>query len=189
MPPWWQPPEVAVPAVLPVVVPLVRAPAVAITVVGAHVYREGLELLIERRMRRMGETHDEWQSKIRVFLETPDWPAEHVGGGHLQYSVIADDEEALANSLFRGRVNVNAQPFGLSVMRTRPGSSGNLWLCQSSEGLWLWPLPAVDHIDLVVRWPAAGIPRASVRIPTSRLAQMSQQSGYLWGEPKSGDAR
>ncbi|MBO0980183.1 hypothetical protein [Microbacterium sp. SD291] len=35
--PWWRTPEDAVPVVLPIVEPLVRAPAVAITLVGAHV--------------------------------------------------------------------------------------------------------------------------------------------------------
>lgn len=178
--PWWRTPEDAVPVILPIVEPLVRAPAVAITLVGAHVYREGLELRIERRMRRLEETEEEWQSRIRDFLETRQASTGHGGPERLRYSVITADEEVFANSLFRGHASVEVEPSGLSVMRTDMGASGDPWRCESNEGLWLWPLPAADRIELVVRWPAVGISRESVAIDTPHLIEISQQSRPLW---------
>lgn len=43
-------------------------------------------------------------------------------------------------------------------MRTRRnGTGGDPWFGHAGEGLWLWPLPAVDHL----RQPRAALPRAS----------------------------
>lgn len=178
--PWWEPPREETPAILPVVIPLVRTPTAALSLVGAHVYRQGVELRLERRMRRCGETDDEWQAKIRGFLESPGLQAVPGGSVDLQYSVITEGQEVFANSLFRGYSDVNSRPSGLSVMRTGSGASADIWLCQSSEGLWLWPLPSGDHLDVVARWPAVGIAFASAAVPTSGLEVMAQQSTPLW---------
>lgn len=178
--PWWEPPRDAVPAILPVVIPLVRTPTAGLTLVGAHVYLQGIELLLERRLRRCGETDDEWQAIIRCFLDSPGLQAVPGGSEGLQYSVTADGEEVFANSLFRGHRDVTTRPSGLSVMRTGSGASGDPWLCQSSEGLWLWPLPSGDRLDVVVRWPAVGIPFASATLSTSRLDVVARQSMPLW---------
>lgn len=181
IPPWWQPPRDAVPAVLPLVTPLVRTSTAALTLVGAHVYRQGIELLLERRVRRRVETDDEWQAMVDDFHEIGERPAVSVGSERLRYSVVANGVEVFANSLFDGHSNANDEPLGLSVMRTRLGSSGSRWFLESSGGLWLWPLPTVDHLELVARWPAAGIPCTSVAIQTSDLAEISQRSTPLWG--------
>ncbi|WP_136025484.1 MULTISPECIES: hypothetical protein [unclassified Microbacterium] len=178
--PWWQPPEDGVPAILPIVAPIVRTSTAALTLVGAHVYREGVELLLERRMRRWGETDDEWQAKIREFLQTPDKPAVPGGTESLQYSIITGGEEVFANSLFRGLADVNEKPSSLSVMHTGSGASGDPWLCKSSEGLWLWTMPTVDHLELVVRWPAVGVSVASIFVQIAQLEEMSQRSSLLW---------
>jgi hypothetical protein len=182
-PEWWQPREVDVPVILPVVSPLVRTPTIAITLVGIHVHRNGAELLLERRMRRIAETESEWQNAARLFLGSRDRVVGSAAPGRLQYSVTeGNGEEVVADSPFHGSRSLHTEPRGASVMRTRPDVRTDQWFGTASEGLWLWPLPKADRLELGVRWPAVGIERSSIVIDSSHFAALAENATVLWEE-------
>lgn len=70
-PAWWEPPQSEAPAVFPLVEIVATTPSAAVAVFGAHVYRSGMELQIERRVRRLRESDAEWDTVIDAFLERP----------------------------------------------------------------------------------------------------------------------
>lgn len=180
--PWWQPRPDEVPAILPIVAPIVRVPTMAITLVGVHVYRDGAELRVERRMRRAGETDAEWHDLVRLFMETSETPAGPGGVGELEYGITPHGQgEIIADSLFRSRGDVRVEPTGLSVMRTRRnGTGGDPWFGHADEGLWLWPLPTVDRLRLSARWPAFAVEESSIEIDASRFGELAAHSESLW---------
>lgn len=178
---WWEAPQDQAPAILPVMGVIASTVNAAVALVGARVYRSGLELQIELRARRREESDTEWDSLIDAFMERPYTPAGPGGAQALTYAVAIDGgAEIVANSLFRPHTNPEIEPRGYSLMRTRPGASGNRYSCTSSQGLWLWPLPDAEHVELIVRWPAMGIGEARTGIDVTPIADLSSRAVPLW---------
>src|SRR5690606_3007654 len=74
-PEWWQPPQDHAPAVLPITEVVASTPTVAIALVGAHIYPNGIELQLELRARRREEDDNEWHAVIDAFFARPGTPA------------------------------------------------------------------------------------------------------------------
>jgi hypothetical protein len=187
-PAWWEPPSDEVPAVLPASKVIASTATVAVALVGAHVYTNGVEMQLHLRARRLGEDDAGWERLREVFFGRPGTPEGPGGEQALTYGVVLDGgQEVEASSRFRARHAPGETPDGLSVMSTRPGGGGGPSSMASSPGLWLWRMPAAKTLELIIRWPAAEITEARAQIDVSEVSALSLKSRPLWLDPAAAD--
>jgi hypothetical protein len=114
------------------------------------------------------------------FMERPHRQSNKEGRG-LEYGAILDSQNELNfASRFRPSRDISAAPTDPAGMRTRGGTSGNPMTAQSSEGLWIWPLPIASALELIVRWPAMGVNESRTPLTLGDLAEASTRAQPLW---------
>jgi hypothetical protein len=71
-------------------------------------------------------------------------------------------------------------PDGPVLIETGGGGSGSDWDASSQRPVWLWPLPAPEPFDLVVEWPAAGIPVTRASLDGAAIVAASASAVPVW---------
>ncbi len=181
MPRWWGPPDDELPVLLPVGEILAATEHVSIALIGAFVHREGVELRIERRLRRRDLPLRAWNDLAGRFAEhgmfgTPEDPTTRLRFG----VVLGDGEQVLDGSPFVPGADPSTPPDGHSLMRTGGGGGGGGRSYSGSDGLWLWPLPPDGPMELVMQWPALGIDETRAVLDGSSIRELAQRAAPLW---------
>jgi len=172
---WWRPPEDELPVFLPLGERLAVTPSLAVVLVGARVYSQGVEFRVERRFRRNGLPERDWQLAQWAF-HGPIGPGEP---GRLRYGVaLGDGDKVLLDGPF------NASPFGeppaRSLTQTDGNGSGSDRFYRSEDGLWLWPLPPEGPLEFVMEWTAQGVPESRVVLDGGRLRELAAGVTRFW---------
>lgn len=182
-PPWWGPPEDDLPVLLPATEILARTEHVCVALIGAFVHREGVELRIERRLRRGELPRAEWRDLLGRFAEhgmfgEPEDPAARLRFG----LVLSDGRRVLDGRPFDPDADPHATPDHPTLMRTGGSGGGGDRSYTGSEGLWLWPLPPDGPIELVMQWPSLDIEETRAVLDGTRIRELSRHSVPLWPE-------
>jgi hypothetical protein len=115
--PWWTAPSDEIPVLHPVSRSLAATEHVAIALVGAAVYSDGVEVRIERRLRRGDLPVGEWHELCGSFME--NWHGGiRDGEGRLRYGLqLSTGEHVTDGSRFFGGGNPATPPAGYSLVR------------------------------------------------------------------------
>lgn len=183
-PPWWGPPEDGLPALLAVSEALAVTEHVAIALIGAFVHREGVELRIERRLRRLALSRREWNDLAGRFVEHGPFGEQDDPAERLRYGVVLGDGERVLDGrpfdMGGPGADPSVPPDGHSLMRTGGSGGGGERSYSSSDGLWLWPLPPDGAIELVMQWRALGIGESRVVLDGTAIRALTQRAAPLW---------
>lgn len=177
--PWWNAPSDEIPALVPVTRVLAVTPHVAISLIGVHVYGDGLELQVYRRLRRGDLGRDEWSDLTGKFTE--HWPGGQAGSGRLRYGA----ELASGDHVIAGQPGFDIDMSGSPARRpslAQGGGNGNGdgHTYAMSDLLWLWPLPPDGALDIVVQWTALGIAETRTALEPTRYSELAARSTKLW---------
>jgi hypothetical protein len=178
--PWWTAPADEIPVLHPVSQTIAVTPHVAIALIGTHVYSDGVEFRVERRLRRGDLRYREWQELNNVFIAYG-----HDGvpnNGRLRYGVrLSDGERVVDGSAFLRGNDPSTPPEVHVLTRGGGGGSGDTHAYSASDELWLWPLPPAGPLEVVVQWPAMDIPETSVSLDATPFAGLAQHAAApLW---------
>ncbi|MEV8212863.1 hypothetical protein [Leifsonia sp. NPDC077715] len=173
--PRWNPPVDEVPVIVPIGEALAVTDTVAIVVSHARVFRNGVDIVIDRRTRRGGRTRREW--------ETMQWSAHASfpgsGADRLRYGMALGDGQHLL--LDRpGWTPDEDRGDAHSLFATGGGGSGGPDYTVYLDGMWLWPLPPEGPLEIVTQWPAEGIPESRVVIDGGALRARAVDSRKVW---------
>ena len=179
---WWQAPEDELPALLPVSELIATNDHVAIALVGAAVYNDGLQLQVERRLRRNGLPLREWNELCGIFMEHMSFGDPLELGDRLRFGVVlAGGEKLLADALpYVGGFDPTTEPEGHTLSRRQQGGGGGGGTYASADHLWIWPRPPAGPIELVVQWPALGIEETPVTIDASAVDELAARARPFW---------
>ncbi|WP_261163877.1 hypothetical protein [Microbacterium sp. Marseille-Q6965] len=180
-PRWWQAPEDELPALLGISELLAATDHAAIALVGIAVHREGIELRVERRLRRNGLPRNEWNELCAVFMEHMSFGGPVDLAGRLRFGVLLADGSKVtdASPSFEGR-DPMIEPAGYILSRWEQGGGGGGSTYSSADRLWLWPLPPAGPIELVMQWPALGIDETHLGIDVSKVAELATLARPYW---------
>lgn len=182
--PWWGPSAEELPAIVPASGVIATSEHVAIALLGLHVHRDGVELRVERRLRRGGLSARDWQSLVEVFMEhsVVDEPAQR-----LRYGLVLPDGARVLEGGFRmPSFDPMAEPEGASLVRNGGGGGGGGSSYSSSEQLWLWPLPPGGVLELVLQWGAVDIAESRIAVDLTGLQDLVARVVPLWQQPAVG---
>lgn len=159
---------------------LVATEHVSVGLAGVRVYRDGVEFVLERRLRRNDATYGKWQQLMAAFMEH-GFPGGHSGPGRLRYGVELADGTRVFDSSFPPMTDPNTPPDGASIVRSGgSGGGGDNANFASNDGLWLYPLPAGNTMQLVMEWPAFDIPETRAWVAIDDLAELSRKAVPFW---------
>jgi hypothetical protein len=138
--------------------------------------------LIARRSPAL--SNDEWrQLQESVFRMNPHSRAGSPASA-LRVGVQLSDGRKVSTLDFRWDVNdpdrLDREPDGPMLIETGGGGSGSDWDLSSQRPVWLWPLPAPAPFDLVVEWPAVGIPVTRNRLDGAAIVAASAEAVPIW---------
>lgn len=174
--PRWSPPddEVAVAVGEPCV--LARTEQLALVFRGADVYRDGVELRVDRVLRREETALEEWTTMTSLFME------HGVGGvgGRLRFGVVLPDGTAVLEG--RPWDGADGGSTGPTLTRRGGGGGGGGRTYAGHDGLWLHPLPQDGPLELVFQWPDLGIAETHVVIELPGLTEAAERVIPVWGE-------
>lgn len=175
--PRWRPPETELPRIFPIAETLAVTDTVAIIVMCARVYSTGVELVIERRMRRGGRTREEWQSAQSHFHGMYGRP----DADRLRYGVALGDGEHVLLDAFP-MMDADDEPTGHSLFPTNGSGNGTGDFFHYLDDLWLWPLPPAGPLEIVTQWAAEDIGESRVVIDSAPLIALAASVRPLWEE-------
>ncbi|HWV50434.1 MAG TPA: hypothetical protein VN035_13345 [Microbacterium sp.] len=182
-PRWWAPPEDEVPALAPVSEILAITDHVAIALIGAAVFRDGVEFRVERRLRRHGLASAEWNELCATFMEHHPWGGPSGAQGRLRFGLVLGDGQKVlldGGGRFTGDFDPTAEPRSHVLSRHGGSGGGSNGYFSGSDSLWLWPLPPSGPIEFVLQWPALGIGEARTILDGSELAACAPRATSLW---------
>lgn len=175
--PSFEPPGDELPALFAVSEVLGRGDDVVIALTGAHVYSDGVELLVDRHLRRGSRDAREWQLAQMDF--TGHWGPATNGAERLRWGlVLGDGERVFADGHFG--VPEPGPTGGYTVRLTGGGGSGAGEGYSMHEGLWLHPLPPEGPLELVLQWPAFGVEESRVIVDGGQLRALAASVRPLW---------
>ncbi|MEY9853844.1 hypothetical protein ABH923_003522 [Leifsonia sp. EB41] len=172
--PWWKPSDDEVAAIFPIGETIATNDTVALILTMARVYSNGVEFVIERRVRRGNATRREWaelQSDMHGHFVrfNPD---------RLRYGIVLGDGQHLISDQAPGMYGVT--PENHSLNPSGGGGRGSEDNYLFDDGLWLWPLPPEGPIEIVVQWPVFGIPESRVVLDSAPLRGLAPQARPVW---------
>jgi hypothetical protein len=174
--PWWKPSDAEFAPLFPIDATIAVNENVAIIVAAVRVYSNGVEFVIDRRIRRGRASSQEWremQSKIhdRFVRLHPE---------RLRYGVLlGDGQQVIVGSPPRVHGVV---PEKHTLNRTSGGSTGSEDFYRADDAMWLWPLPPEGPVEVVVQWPAFDVPESRVVLDSVPLRELASQARPVWGE-------
>ncbi|MFG6501907.1 hypothetical protein [Microbacterium sp. P05] len=177
--PWWNPPSDEIPAFYPAVERLASTEHVSIALVGAAVYSDGVELQIERRLRRGDLDAEEWQKLAGPFME--HWHSGASPAARLRYGVVLGNaEKILDGPPFGPGGDATTPPADFSLVRRGGGGGGDNHSYAANDQLWLWPIPPAGTLELVLQWPAMGIGETHAFLDATSFRELAQQAQPFW---------
>ena len=161
------------------IVPIGEALAVtdtaAVVVSHARVFRNGVDVVIDRRTRRGGRSRREWEAV--QWSPHASFPGN--GPDRLRYGMaLGDGQHLLLDAPSWGGSDQETDSH--SLVATGGGSSGGREYTVSLDGMWLWPLPPEGPLEIVMQWPAEGIPESRVVLDGGALRARAAESRKLW---------
>ena len=175
-PPWWQPPEDEFPLLFPIAERLATGANAAIFVREARVYSIGVEVVIDRRMRRGELSEREWQ-----LLQ---WGGQPFSGGQdpdrVRYGLALGDGQRLLADAGPGLPFGDDEPAGHTLAPSGGGGGGSDRSYRWEDGLWLWPLPPAGPIEVITQWPAQGIPESRLVVDSAPLLELARRVRPIW---------
>ena len=179
-PRWWQAPEDELPILVPAAEVLATTEHIAVALAGVAVHSDGIELRIERRLRRHGLALQEWNALMGAFMEHMPYGSADPAG-RLRFGVVlADGTPVTDASPFFGGGDPMAHPDGLVLTRRQQGGGGGTHAYSSADHLWLWPLPPDGPIETVMQWPAFGIGETRVTVDVGSVSELSARARPFW---------
>ncbi len=181
--PSFEPPRDEVPALFAAPEVIARGDDLVIAILGARVHSDGVEILIERHLRRGSRDAREWQLAQMDFTG-------HLGGGdrspdRLRWGlVLGNGERLFLDDRFAPPSPVDPATDDVvrhSVRMTGGGGSGGGETYTMHDGLWLHPLPPDGPLELVVQWPAFGVPESRVILDGGAVSALAASARPLWG--------
>ncbi|MBT2483524.1 MULTISPECIES: hypothetical protein [unclassified Microbacterium] len=159
-----------------------RPEHLALALVGIDVYREGVQLRVERRLRRNGLPLTEWNQLCGTFMGYMSQGGLVDVAGRLRFgAVLADGEKVVTDpSPWFGGVDPMVEPDGHTLSRREQGGGGGGSTYSSADHLWLWPLPPAGAIELVMQSPALGIAETRVTIDASMVPELAARARPFW---------
>ena len=173
--PWYQPPQDELPALYAISELIASTDRVAIALVGARAYSDGVEFIIERRLRRGDIPFAQWQQVHTEFVG--HWPGTS-WDDQLQWGLVLSDGQRL--HLDPLNFPLAETPTGHVLSRTGGSGGGGSTHYSVSDGLWLWPLPTEGPIELVMQWPAYNIPETHIALDSTPIRQLATRTRPLW---------
>jgi hypothetical protein len=172
--PWWKPSDDELAAILPINETIAIDETVALILTMARVYSNGVEFVVERRLRRGDLTRREWRE-----LQ----PAIH---GHfvrfdperLRYGAVLGDGQQLITDRVPGMYGVAPEKHSLN--QSGGGGGGGEDSYRLDDALWLWPLPPEGPVEIVAQWPAFGIPESHVVLDSAPLLELASHARPVW---------
>jgi hypothetical protein len=174
--PWWRPSDDEHAAIFPIGETIVSNDSVAVILSMARVYSNGVEFVIDRRVRRGGADLRAWrqmQSKIQGMFGQYD-------PDRLRYGVALGDGQRVIVDQGSGRFG--EAPDTHSLVQTGGGGGGSNDTWRFEDGLWLWPLPPEGPLEVVVQWPAFGVPESHAVLDSAPLRELASRARPVWGE-------
>lgn len=179
---WWGTPEDELPALLPVSELIAVNEHLAISLVAAAVYSDGVEFRIDRRLRRNGLPMTEWNELCSTFMEYMAFGGFTDVAGRLRFGlVLGDGKKVLADeSPFAGGGDPMAEPGAHVLNRQQQGGGGGGTTYSGADNLWLWPLPPEGAIELVLQWPSFGVEETRVMLDGTAMRELASQAKPYW---------
>ncbi|MGN6426444.1 MAG: hypothetical protein ACTHMF_06465 [Leifsonia sp.] len=174
--PWWKPSDEELPAPFPIGETIALTERVALILTIARVYSNGVELVVERRVRRGDSSRRDWQ-------ELQSRMHDHFGRfdpERLRYGVVLGDGQKLILDLAPGLHGVAPERHALT--HTRGNGGGSEDFSTFEDGMWLWPLPPEGPLEVVAQWPAFGVPESHVVLDSAPLRELASRARPVWGE-------
>lgn len=173
--PSFEPPRDELPTLLAISEVIGRGDDVVIALVGARVFSDGVELLVDRSLRRGAKDARQWQRAQMDFsghggplLREPD---------RLRWGlVLGNGERLLLEEGFGGP----GEGDGHTVRMSGSGGGGGGDSFTMRDGLWLWPLPPEGPLELVLQWPAFGVEESRVILDGGQIASLAASVRPLW---------
>jgi hypothetical protein len=173
--PWWRPPEDELPAYVPLAERIAVTPRVSVVLLGARVFREGVEFRVDRRYRRGELAARDWQLAQWDF----HGPMARRDPGRLRYGLaLGDGSKVLLDE--PGPGFGTDRPPAYSLRQVDGSGSGSEHFYRTEDGLWLWPLPPEGPLELVAEWPTQGIPETRVVLDGGALRELAAKVTRLW---------
>lgn len=186
-PAWVGPPEDVLPAAVPLDQFAYHTANLVVALYRAEVYGEGCSFHLGVVRRRTQESWQRWQA-LHQAMSPHGGEAQRAAGEQLPDELVrygvqyADGSKATTlDPSSRSPWRDDAEPPSPPVLkRTEEGSSGDVDQLEYSETLWLWPLPSAEPFDLVMEWPAIGIPFTRVPLDGSGFHQAAERVRPFW---------
>ncbi len=173
--PWWKPSDEELPATFPIGETIAVTESVAVILAIARVYSNGIEVIVERRIRRGDTSRRDWQ-------EMQSRMHDHFGRfdpERLRYGAVLGDGQKLILDLAPGLYGVAPERHSLTHTRGNGGGSEDFYTFE--DGMWLWPLPPEGPLEVVAQWPAFGVPESHVVLDSAPLLALASQARPVWG--------
>lgn len=183
MPPWMQPPEWLLPAIVPDRRVLVREGPVALVLSHIDAYPMGVELVLRVVGRRPdGMSRQEWWTIHEALMDGAygsmrGSPADEPLRFGLQY---ADGTKVTDSGDYGPSHDHGSPPRGPLIVHNEGGGGGGDRTVSMAHSLWVWPLPPAEPFDLVFQWPAMGIELQRVTIDGAAITAASESAGPLF---------
>lgn len=175
--PSFEPPRDELPALFAASEIVGRAEDVVIALLGARVFSDGVELLVDRHLRRGNRDERAWQLAQMDFAG--HWGQSSRGPERLRWGlVLGNGERLFLDDRFGG--GFESEQEGHTVRMSGGGGSGTGDGYTMHDGLWLWPLPPDGPLELVVQWPAFGLVESRVILDGGRLRALGAEARKLW---------
>jgi len=174
--PWWKPSDDELAAIFPINERIAINDSVALILTMAKVYSNGVEFVVERRIRRGNASRSEWremQSSVHGHFVRFD-------PDRLRYGVVLGDGQQLILDQPPGMYGVAPEKHSLS--QTGGGGGGGEDSYRFDDGMWLWPLPPAGPVEIVAQWPAFGIPESHVVLNSAPLIELASQARSVWDD-------
>lgn len=172
--PWWKPSDDEHPALLPIGETIAGNDTVALILTMARVYSNGVEFVIDRRVRRGNASRREWremQSGIHSHFERFD-------PDRVRYGMVLGDGQHLICDVAPGMYGVTPEKHSLNPSGGGGGGGDDHY--RFDDGMWLWPLPPEGPIEIVAQWPALGIPESHVVLDSAPLRELASRARPVW---------
>ncbi|WP_158865827.1 hypothetical protein [Leifsonia sp. AG29] len=171
--PWRKPSDDEVPAIYPTGETIALTDTVALVLSFARVYSNGVEFVIDRRIRRGGASRADWrQMQARIHNHFGPDPE------RLRFGVVLGDGQQLIAD-HPGMLGESPEASSLTYSGGGGGGSDDIW--RFEDDLWLWPLPPEGPLEFVVQWPAFGVPESRVVLDSAPLRECASSARPVWG--------
>lgn len=183
MPPWMEPPEWLLPAIVPDRRVLARVGPVAVVLSHIDAYPMGVGLVVRVVGRRpQGMSRQEWSTIHEALMDGPYGP---MGGSSadqpLRFGLQYPDGTKVTDSGDYGPFHDHGTPpRGPLIVHDGGGGRGGDRTVTMEHSLWVWPLPPAEAFDLVFQWPEMGIELTRVPIEGAAITAASEHAEPLF---------